>query len=141
MPDTPDQHLDQVKGKVGMGEQELAEMRSTHHRARGRLDGHDRRGARRAVKRHLAHVLARTVEIDDDFLAGRVACVHLDFAREHDEQRIGMLAFVDQDGMLRELANDAGCGYGAQRLLRQRRKRIGRRSFMRGGHGTVLREY
>src|SRR4029453_12797708 len=50
---------------------------------------------------------------------------HLDAPGQDDEQRVADVAFVDQDGVARECARDAGRRDGVQRVRLQRAHRVG----------------
>src|ERR1700719_3246759 len=135
---TPNQLLDQMQRKFRVREYELAEVGPGDDGARRRLHGHHRGRSRTPVERHLADVFTGTEKTELDFPAGFVACKDLYPPSEHDEQRIGGIALVDQYRVLGEIAHHAGGGDCAQCLLGEQRRRAGGGSDV--SHGKSPRE-
>ena len=100
---------DQHHREVGMVSNELAQIDAGHGRAGGWLQRDHRGTAHIAIERDLAHIFAGAVLIQDDFLAGLIGRVHLDPARQNDEQRVRRVALVN-DHRVRWVTSDGGRG-------------------------------
>src|SRR5438067_11934519 len=93
-------------GEVGVAAKQIAKLLFWNDREAGRLQRHYRRGARAPVEDHFAEVLPGTLCSKNDFTTLFIADEHFHASRADDVERIGAIAFADDDRILRERFDD-----------------------------------
>src|SRR5262245_44338660 len=117
--------------EIGMRAEKTAKLVPGDDREARRLQRHHRGGARAAVERYLSEVLARALRAENDVLAFLVAHVELHAAGDDDVQRVGLIAFADDDRIPGKTLDDALGGQLAQLTLAEMRPAS--RLFTHGG--------
>ena len=119
--------------------QEFTKPALRYDREFARFERHHRRGARLVVKRHLAHIVARSVHVEDDFLAVVLAQVDLHAPRQDYVKRIRRIALGNDDGILRVVTHDAVRRERLHHARHQIDRRILRRIGSSPGHWDLLK--
>jgi hypothetical protein len=101
-----------------MAQEKLLEVGAREDRELRRLERHHRGRARLLVEHHLAEILSRALDREDQLLAVLVGEIDLHAAGEDEIERVALVALVDDDRLLRVAARDGAIRQRAQIGLR-----------------------